>query len=202
MDVRRFGPAYRSPSYTLKRAKEVYETYYDIRYPGHERLAGPAAADVDRLPVARRARRGLRREVRLGARQLVRVATRRRATRRCARAAGPGSTGRRRSAPSTAPRRETAALFDESSFAKLEISGPGAAAFLERLCDNRVARDVGQITYTQMLNARGGIECDFTVTRLAEDRFQIVTGTAFGQHDAAWLARARAARRQRRDRAT
>ncbi len=80
-----------------------------------------------------------------------------------------------------------AALFDESSFAKLQISGPGAAAFLERLCDNRVARGVGQITYTQMLNSRGGIECDFTVTRLAEDRFSIVTGTAFGQHDAAWL---------------
>ena len=38
-----------------------------------------------------------------------------------------------------------------------------------------------------MLNARGGIECDFTVTRLAEDRFRIVTGTAFGQHDLAWL---------------
>ena len=83
--------------------------------------------------------------------------------------------------------RETAALFDESSFAKLQISGPGAAEFLERLCDNRVARGVGQITYTQMLNSRGGIECDFTVTRLAEDRFSIVTGTAFGQHDAAWL---------------
>ena len=59
--------------------------------------------------------------------------------------------------------------------------------FLERLCANRVARDVGAITYTQMLNARGGIECDFTVTRLAEERFRIVTGTAFGQHDLAWI---------------
>jgi glycine cleavage system aminomethyltransferase T len=38
-----------------------------------------------------------------------------------------------------------------------------------------------------MLNPRGGIECDFTVTRLAEDRFRIVTGTAFGQHDLAWI---------------
>jgi 4-methylaminobutanoate oxidase (formaldehyde-forming) len=38
-----------------------------------------------------------------------------------------------------------------------------------------------------MLNERGGIECDFTVTRLADDRFRIVTGTAFGQHDLAWL---------------
>jgi 4-methylaminobutanoate oxidase (formaldehyde-forming) len=83
--------------------------------------------------------------------------------------------------------RESAALFDESSFAKLEVAGEGAAAFLERLCDNRVGRGVGQITYTQMLNARGGIECDFTVTRLGEDRFRIVTGTAFGQHDLAWL---------------
>ena len=44
------------------------------------------------------------------------------------------------------------------------------------------------MTYTQMLNPRGGIECDFTVTRLAEDRFRIVTGTAFGQHDLAWIA--------------
>jgi 4-methylaminobutanoate oxidase (formaldehyde-forming) len=83
--------------------------------------------------------------------------------------------------------REAAALFDESSFAKIEVSGEGAAALLERLCDNRVARDTGAITYTQMLNARGGIECDFTVTRLGEDRFRIVTGTAFGRHDLAWL---------------
>jgi 4-methylaminobutanoate oxidase (formaldehyde-forming) len=83
--------------------------------------------------------------------------------------------------------RESAALFDETSFAKIEIAGEGAAAFLEHLCDNRVARDVGAITYTQMLNPLGGIECDFTVTRLADDRFRIVTGTAFGQHDLAWI---------------
>ena len=67
------------------------------------------------------------------------------------------------------------------------MSGEGAAELLEWLCDNRVARDVGAITYTQMLNARGGIECDFTVTRLAAERFRIVTGTAFGRHDLAWI---------------
>ena len=83
--------------------------------------------------------------------------------------------------------REAVALFDETSFAKLDVVGPGAAAFLESLCANRVARDVGAVTYTQMLNPRGGIECDFTVTRLGEERFRIVTGTAFGQHDAAWI---------------
>ena len=85
--------------------------------------------------------------------------------------------------------RERAGLFDESSFAKLEVSGPGAAEFLEALCDNRVARDVGAITYTQMLNRRGGIECDFTVTRVEEELFSIVTGTAFGNHDLSWIRR-------------
>ncbi len=83
--------------------------------------------------------------------------------------------------------REGVGIFDESSFSKIEIAGPGAAEFLEGLCDNRVAREVGKITYTQMLNRRGGIECDFTVARLAEERFSIVTGTAFGNHDREWI---------------
>ncbi len=85
--------------------------------------------------------------------------------------------------------RERAGLFDESSFAKLEIAGPGAAQFLQRLCDNDVAREVGAITYTQMLNRRGGIECDFTVTRVEDELFSIVTGTAFGNHDLSWIRR-------------
>jgi 4-methylaminobutanoate oxidase (formaldehyde-forming) len=80
-------------------------------------------------------------------------------------------------------------LFDESSFAKLEIAGPGAADFLMRLCDNDVARGDGAITYTQMLNHNGGIECDFTVTRVERDVFSIVTGTAFGNHDLSWIRR-------------
>src|SRR6202000_348547 len=85
--------------------------------------------------------------------------------------------------------RERVAIFDQTPFAKRDIEGPGAADFLERLCDNRVARGVGQITYTQMLNRRGGIECDFTVARLGEERFGIVTGTAFGNHDREWMRR-------------
>jgi 4-methylaminobutanoate oxidase (formaldehyde-forming) len=58
---------------------------------------------------------------------------------------------------------------------------------MEKLSDNQVARGIGQLTYTQMLNDGGGIECDFTVTRLSDDRFRVVTGTAFGQHDLAWI---------------
>ena len=139
-------------AYTHARIRETYETYYDIRYPNHERSAGRPLRRLGGQRLARRPRRRVRREVGLGAGQLVRVERRARATSRCARAAGPASTGRRRSAPSTARRARRWRSSTSRSFAKLEIAGPGAAALLERLCDNRVARDVGQITYTQMLN--------------------------------------------------
>jgi glycine cleavage system aminomethyltransferase T/glycine/D-amino acid oxidase-like deaminating enzyme len=85
--------------------------------------------------------------------------------------------------------REAAALFDQSSFAKFEVAGPGAAAALDFVCAGDVLRPPGRITYTQMLNERGGIECDVTVARLADDRFYIVTGTGFATHDLDWIAR-------------
>ena len=84
--------------------------------------------------------------------------------------------------------RAHAGVFDQSSFAKYELSGPKAAEALEAICANRVARDVGRLTYTQLLNSRGGIEADLTVARLAEDRFYIVTGTGFRTHDYGWIA--------------
>ena len=84
--------------------------------------------------------------------------------------------------------RTHAGLFDQSSFAKYELSGPRAAEALEAICANRVARDVGRLTYTQLLNSRGGIECDLTVARMADDLFYIVTGTGFRTHDFAWIA--------------
>ncbi len=65
--------------------------------------------------------------------------------------------------------------------------GTGACAFLQGITDNQMDQPVGTITYTQLLNRRGGIECDLTVTRLAPDRFQIITGTAFGIHDLSWM---------------
>jgi sarcosine dehydrogenase len=62
--------------------------------------------------------------------------------------------------------REAAGLFDQSSFAKYELSGPGAAEALDWICANHVTREPARLTYTQMLNSRGGIECDLTVARL------------------------------------
>jgi 4-methylaminobutanoate oxidase (formaldehyde-forming) len=78
-------------------------------------------------------------------------------------------------------------LFDLTSFSKLAVTGSGALAFLQRVCDNDLERPTGSVVYTQALNARGGIECDFTVTRLNVDHFLVVTGTAFGIHDRTWM---------------
>ena len=85
--------------------------------------------------------------------------------------------------------RERVGIFDLSPFTKLEVSGPGALAYLQRLAANEVDRPLGTIVYTAMLSPRGGIMCDLTITRLAEDRFWVVTGGAVGKHDLAWMRR-------------
>ena len=85
--------------------------------------------------------------------------------------------------------REAVGIFDQSSLAKLLVQGPDAAAALQRLCANDVDVAPGRIVYTQMLNARGGIECDLTVTRLADDAYLVVTIAASATHDADWIRR-------------
>ncbi|MEK1891310.1 MAG: FAD-dependent oxidoreductase [Phyllobacterium sp.] len=83
--------------------------------------------------------------------------------------------------------REKVGIFDQSSFAKFELTGKDAGKALDYICANDVSKPAGRLTYTQMLNTRGGIECDLTVARLAEDQFYIVTGTGFRTHDFAWI---------------
>lgn len=83
--------------------------------------------------------------------------------------------------------RSHAGIFDQTSFSKFEMRGKDAAKVLEWICANRVARETGKLTYTQLLNSRGGIEADLTVARLADDHFYIVTGTGFRTHDLAWI---------------
>jgi 4-methylaminobutanoate oxidase (formaldehyde-forming) len=83
--------------------------------------------------------------------------------------------------------RERVGLFDQSSFAKFLMVGPDAASALSWICAGEVDREVGRLTYTQLCNRRGGIECDLTVARLAEDRFYIVTGTGAATRDFDWI---------------
>src|SRR5436190_3646635 len=186
MDSRRFGRHYASREYTLARTVEVYSTYYDVKYPGQERLAGrplrlsPTYPRLEALGVSWGEKSGWERANWFESN---------------AAAGDPSLRPRGWAGEIWSPAigaehlacRERAALFDETSFAKIEVSGLGAEGFLQRMCDNGVAKPVGTVTYTSMLDERGGIECDFTVTRIGEERFRIVTGTAFGQHDVAWI---------------
>jgi 4-methylaminobutanoate oxidase (formaldehyde-forming) len=195
MDIRRFGGQYASQQLTLARTYENYATYYDIHYPNEERLAGrplrlsPAYEDVAALGAVFGEKSMWERpnwftpnEDGAGV-----------ATREALEAVRPRGWAGQHWSPAIGAEalatRRAAAIFDESSFAKIEIEGPGATAFLQHLCANDIDRPVGSITYTSMLNRRGGIECDFTVTRRDRDRYLIVTGTAFGNHDLGWMLR-------------
>jgi sarcosine dehydrogenase len=85
--------------------------------------------------------------------------------------------------------REAAALFDQSSFAKFMVVGRDAEAALSWVAAADVTRPPGRLAYSQLLNAKGGIECDLTIARLAEDAYYVVTGTGFATHDFHWIRR-------------
>jgi glycine cleavage system T protein len=80
-------------------------------------------------------------------------------------------------------------MLDMSSFGKIRVDGRDALALLQRLCANQIDVPAGRLVYTQMLNDRGGIESDLTVTRLGETAFFLVVPGATLQRDLAWLRR-------------
>jgi glycine cleavage system aminomethyltransferase T/glycine/D-amino acid oxidase-like deaminating enzyme len=83
--------------------------------------------------------------------------------------------------------RERAGLIDLSSFGKIEVAGPGALALVQQVSANEMDRSIGAATYTQWLDDRGGIVADVTVTRLADDRFRVLTGAGYLAADLGWL---------------
>ncbi|MFN8097904.1 MAG: FAD-dependent oxidoreductase [Dermatophilaceae bacterium] len=85
--------------------------------------------------------------------------------------------------------RSAAAVFDESSFSKYQVSGPGALAALQWLCTADVDVAVGRVVYTGMLNSRGGYEADVTVTRVAPDDFLVLSSAATTVRDLDWIRR-------------
>ena len=85
--------------------------------------------------------------------------------------------------------RETAGFYDMSSFGKIKIDGLDAERFLNRVCGGDLSVEPGRIVYTQMLNSRGGVEADVTVTRLSEFSYLMVTPAATLVRDMAWLRR-------------
>lgn len=85
--------------------------------------------------------------------------------------------------------RECVALFDQSSFVKLLITGLDAESLLQRLCATDVAVAPGTVRYAPMLDRHGGIACDLTVARLSPTDYYLVSGTAMATHDIDHIAR-------------
>ena len=85
--------------------------------------------------------------------------------------------------------RECVGLFDLSSFGKAVVQGRDAEAQLQRICAADIAVPLGKVVYTQFLNHRGGIEADLTVTRLAEDKYLVVTSAVSQARDFSWIRR-------------
>jgi 4-methylaminobutanoate oxidase (formaldehyde-forming) len=186
LDARRFGSNYASQPYSVARTVETYSKYYDIHFPNEER----SSARPLRLSPA------YHRQKELGAVFGEKTGWERPNwfsiyEKSATHGHEPRGWPRHNWSPAIGVEhlgtRETAGLFDETSFSKLEVRGPGALACLQYLCSNNVDKPAGSVVYTSMLNERGGIECDFTVTRIAGDRFLIITGTAFGEHDMSWI---------------
>lgn len=182
VDVRRFGPYASGVAYTEARAKESYEREYAVHFPHEELPAGrPLKTDplYDRL-AARGAvfggRSGWERPLYFtpdpaGAEEpsFRRAAWHGRVGEECLAVAGG------------------VGVLDQTSFGTYEVSGPGAAAFLDGLSANRLPAADGRVALTQLCNERGGVECDLTVTRLAPDRFYVVSAAATETHDLAWI---------------
>ena len=183
VDIRRFSQLHRDHVWTRDRTLVAYGKHYTVAYPleeyesGRPRIVSPL---YDRLK-ARRAVFGSR----LGWERANWFAPDGVATEDVY-SFGRGNWFKAVGAEHRAAR-ERVALFDQSSFAKFEMRGKDAAAALSWIAANDAARPPGRLTYTQMLNSRGGIEADLTLARLAPDLYYIVTGTGFRTHDFAWI---------------
>ena len=83
--------------------------------------------------------------------------------------------------------REQVGMIDMSSFGKIDLKGPGALSLLQRLACNNMDRPTGTIIYTQFQDQQGGIVGDVTVTRLADNHFRVVSGSAHVDSDLGWI---------------
>ena len=187
VDIRRFGKNHLDVDWVRKRTLEAYSKHYTMAWPFEEYSSGRS---LRRSPLYERLKaQGAAFGEKLGWERPNWFADARKGEKpediySYGRQNWFQAVGREHQAA-----RERVALFDQTSFAKFLMTGRDAEAALSWICANDVAKAPGALTYTQMLNARGGIECDLTVARIADDRFYIVTGTGFATHDFNWISR-------------
>ena len=184
----RFGPVHRDHRYTAELGREAYKYYYYLRYPfdsdewGRPRRTSALHTRMQDLGAVFGAKHGWERPDyfephgpwrRAGADQRAFGFTR------------PPYFDRL--AEEHRAFRERVGIIDMSSFGKIEVSGPDALTHLEWVTGNLIDRPVGSVVYTQLLETNGGIAGDVTITRLASDIFQVVTGAGYVNSDLGWL---------------
>jgi 4-methylaminobutanoate oxidase (formaldehyde-forming) len=185
LDIRRFSFHHNTRHFMYSRAEEIYGKHYKLRFPGdeHETVRGvrrsPLYGTLKAHGAVYGSRAGWERPnwfAPPGIEPKDRLSFNRFETNFFH---AVGDEHRRV--------REKVALIDQSSFSKFEIIGPDALSLLQYLTVSDLNKPVGATIYTQLCNARGGIECDLTLSRLGENHFYVVTGSAFGTHDRHWI---------------
>lgn len=180
-DLRRFGPMHCNPRYLHDRAVESYSRYYDIPWPNFE---SKAARGVRRSPLYEILKQK-------GAVYGSKSGWERpKWFNRNIDTIEPG--WQRQGEENTIGfehhcTRKGVVTIDMSSFTKFEITGETACDFLQHLATANVDKDIGGATYTQLCNEQGGIEADVTIIRRAENCYWLITGSALGIRDGAWL---------------
>ncbi len=185
----RFGDTYRDPTYVAETAREAYRYYYRLRFPydadsaGRPRRLSAVHGRLQEAGAVFGTKHGWERPDHVD----------------------PGRPSRRSGEDQRAygwarppwfervgvehrAARERAALFDLSSFGKIAVEGPDAVTLLRRVAAGDVDRPVGSVVYTPFLDPLGRFVADVTITRLAEDRFRVVTGAGYVAGDLGWIA--------------
>ena len=185
VDIRRFGQPHRDVEWVRTRTLEAYAKHYTMAWP-HEEHSSARPTRTSPL-YATLAARGAVFGEKMGWERPNWYATdgeERRDRYSFGRQNWFGAVGREHAAA-----RERAVVIDQTSFAKFVLSGRGVVDALGWIAANRVDKPVGALTYTQMLDDRGGIQCDLTVCRTGEEEYYVVTGTGFATHDRDWISR-------------
>jgi len=184
----RFGPVHRDHRYVAELAREAYRYYYFLRYPydadewGRPRRTSALHHRLQDLGAVFGAKHGWERPEHF---ELGRPWRRAGADQR--RFGWTRPPWFELQADEHRAVRERVGIIDMTSFGKIELDGPGALPLLERVAGNLIDRPVGSVVYTQLLDGRGGIAGDVTITRLAHRRFRLVTGAGYVNSDLGWL---------------
>ena len=182
-DARRFAPVFNSVEHLMARIPEILGTHYDISYPGKQ---PKTARNLRALPLDGKHRKsrahmeqvyGWERPLFFGKTREPRLRFDR-----------PDWFEAVRSEVMAA--HEAAAVFDASSFGKIEVMGPDSEAFLLRVCAGHMDRPPGSVIYTAVLNEHGTFESDLIAQKFTSRHFRLFTSSAAVRRDFSWLSRA------------